>query len=126
MDLPVWQELRTELHPKGLEVVTVALDINIESARPWIEAANSDHPSLIDSRHALDEFLGVVQVPTGVWMDEQGMIVRPPEIAPGKNLAEMFEQMGRPADEPPELTAQIEASMELQLDRAPYHAALRD
>lgn len=26
MDLPVWQALRTQLHSKGVEIVTVALD----------------------------------------------------------------------------------------------------
>ena len=30
--LPVWQALRTELHPLGLEVVTVALDSDPENA----------------------------------------------------------------------------------------------
>jgi len=30
----VWQELRTELHPQGVEIVTVALDVDAEQARP--------------------------------------------------------------------------------------------
>jgi hypothetical protein len=39
----VWQELREELHPKGIEIVTVALDTGgADKARPYIEAA---HPS---------------------------------------------------------------------------------
>jgi hypothetical protein len=73
----VWQALRSELHPQGLEVVTIALDVNPEHARPFIEAAKPDHPSLIDRRHLLDELFGVVNVPYGVWIDEQGTIVRP-------------------------------------------------
>jgi hypothetical protein len=78
----VWQTLRSELHPQGLEIVTVALDTaGTEAVRPWIEAANPDHPSLIDQAHILDELLGVVNVPNGVWIDERGMIVRPPEPA---------------------------------------------
>ena len=78
----MWQTLRSELHPQGLEIVTVALDTaRTEAVRPWIEAANPDHPSLIDQAHILDELLGVVNVPNGVWIDEQGMIVRPPEPA---------------------------------------------
>jgi hypothetical protein len=78
----VWQTLRSELHPQGLEIVTVALDTaGTEAVRPWIEAANPDHPSLIDQAHILDELLGVVNVPNGVWIDERGTIVRPPEPA---------------------------------------------
>lgn len=78
----MWQTLRSELHPQGLEIVTVALDTaGTEAVRPWIEAANPDHPSLIDQAHILDELLGVVNVPNGIWIDERGMIVRPPEPA---------------------------------------------
>jgi hypothetical protein len=68
--------------PQGLEIVTVALDAaGTEAVRPWVEAAHPGHPSLIDQAHLLDELLGVVNVPSGVWIDEQGMIVRPPEPA---------------------------------------------
>jgi len=78
----VWQELRSEPHPQGLEIVTVALDTaGAQAARPWIEAAKSEHPTLIDQAHILDELLGVVNVPNGVWIDENGMIVRPAEPA---------------------------------------------
>lgn len=78
----MWQTLRSELHPQGLEIVTVALDTaGAEASRPWIEAANPEHPSLIDQAHILDELLGVVNVPNGVWVDERGTIVRPPEPA---------------------------------------------
>src|SRR5438876_11226051 len=82
MSLPGWQALRAELHPRGLEVVTVGLDAGgIDAVRPWIEAANAEHPSLIDEAHVLDELFGVVNVPNAVWIDEQGMIVRPAEPA---------------------------------------------
>jgi hypothetical protein len=78
----VWQEVREELHPQGLEIVTVALEVRgLEHARRWIEAARSQHPALIDQAHALDEQFGVVNVPSGIWIDEHGMIVRPPETA---------------------------------------------
>ena len=88
----MWQELRTELHPRGLEVVTVALDVGgADAAGTWIDLAKPEHPALIDAEHRLDELLGVVNVPTGVWIDEQGMIVRPPEPAfPGKYIPGRF------------------------------------
>jgi hypothetical protein len=55
----------------------VALDRSAEDARPWIEAAAPTHPSLIDTGHVLAELYHVVNVPTIVWIDEQGRIVRP-------------------------------------------------
>jgi hypothetical protein len=82
----VWQALRERHHASGLEVVTVALDVDPAEARPFIEAAHPQHPSVIDSSHVTDELFGFVNVPNGVWIDEQGMIVRPSEPAhPGRN-----------------------------------------
>ena len=42
------------------------------------QAAVPAYPCLIDERHLLGELLGIVNVPTAVWIDEQGAIVRPP------------------------------------------------
>lgn len=36
---------------------------------------------MIDQRHALDALFGVVNVPSGIWINEDGFIVRPPEPA---------------------------------------------
>jgi hypothetical protein len=35
----VWQALHEELEPLGVTVVTVALDLDPDKARPWIDAA---------------------------------------------------------------------------------------
>jgi hypothetical protein len=66
-------------------VITVALDASSEDARPWIEAARPTHPSLIDPRHRLAELYHMVNVPTVVWIDEQGRIVRPQDVAFGSD-----------------------------------------
>jgi hypothetical protein len=58
-------------------VITVAIDHTADDARPWIEAARPTHPSLIDTRHVLAELYNIVNVPTGVWIDERGRIARP-------------------------------------------------
>lgn len=122
----MWQELRTELNPKGLEVVTVALDTGgAEAVRQWIEVAKPEHPSLIDQAHVLDEMFGVVNVPSGVWIDEEGMIVRPPEPAfarpqqPGQRRAP-------PENTPPRVAAMLEAASRIRRDPEAYVAALRD
>jgi hypothetical protein len=77
----VWQALHEELEPLGVTVVTVALDLDPDKARPWIEAAAPTHPSLIDSHHRIDELLGISNVPMAVWIDETGTLVRPAEGA---------------------------------------------
>ena len=50
-----------------------------EAARPFAEGV--DFPVVVDSRHVLGELFGVVNVPSGIWVDEDGIIVRPPETA---------------------------------------------
>ncbi len=76
----MWQVLRNELHPLGLEVVTVSLELSgPEASRPYIEAAGAQHPSLLDPTHQMDALFGVVNIPNVIWIDEAGVIVRPPE-----------------------------------------------
>jgi hypothetical protein len=59
----------------------VALDLEAEAARPWIEGSGAEHPQLVDTAHSLDQLLGIVNVPMAVWVDEHGTIVRPAEVA---------------------------------------------
>ena len=119
----MWQELRAELYPK-LEIVTVALDARGPSAaRPWIEKAQPEHPSLIDETHQLDR-LGVVNVPTGIWIDESGTIVRPPETAYPRRPS--FKDREVPADATPIDRERIELTRQLNVDAEGYVAALRD
>jgi peroxiredoxin len=80
-DLPAWQELHAELEGAGLTVVTIDMDMDIEAGRPSVEADNATHPSLIDQALAVIDAFGFTNVPFGLWVDEQGRIVRPPEVA---------------------------------------------
>ncbi len=79
-ELPAWKQLADELHADGLDVVTVALDEDPEAVRRW---AQQDLPTAVDAEHRLSDVFGVVQVPSTVWLDEQGRVVKPPTIAPG-------------------------------------------
>ena len=61
-------------------MVTVSLEMSDpDASRPFIEAANPEHPSLLDPTHEMDRLFGVVNIPNVVWIDEDGIIVRPPE-----------------------------------------------
>jgi hypothetical protein len=73
----VWQALYEELGDRGFVPITVALDASVEAALPYIEKADPKHPSLIDSEHIVAHRYGMINVPTVVWIDEVGQIVRP-------------------------------------------------
>ncbi len=62
-------------------MVTVALDVEPAHTHAWIDAASPSHPSLIDTRHVTGELFGFVNIPMAVWIDEQGILVRPAESA---------------------------------------------
>jgi len=94
-DLPVWQALHEELGPKGFTPITVALDTGPDAARPFIERAAPTHPSLIDPEHQVADLFNMINVPTMVWIDEEGRIVRPNDQQFG---TDMFVQLtGRPS-----------------------------
>lgn len=82
------------------------------------QAAVPAYPCLIDERHLLGELLGIVNVPTAVWIDEQGAIVRPPE-SPGATDA--FRSMNLQTREVPR-----ERAADGRLRRQIYVDALRD
>jgi hypothetical protein len=55
-------------------------------------AAAPTYPCLIDQRHEVAELYNMVNVPTAVWIDEQGRIVRPAEPA---GTSDVFRFMDR-------------------------------
>ena len=125
----MWQALRNELHPKGFELVSVGLDtLGGAGCRAFIEAAKPEHPSLIDQHHVLAELFGVINIPSSIWIDERGMIVRPAEAAPapprGPQSAPGFKL---PDTNLPQRFVEIGAEAAKIKKNAPaYHAALRD
>lgn len=121
----MWQELFRELGPRGLQIVTVALDTGgVDAVRPWIEAAKPDHPSLIDQAHVVDELFGITNVPSGVWIDETGTIVRPPETAYPRRPN--YQDQEIPLDASAKEAAAIAEVKKLRTDAERYTFALRD
>jgi thiol-disulfide isomerase/thioredoxin len=95
-ELPSWLALADELRPHGLDVVTVALDEDIEAVRKWTSRV-PELPVAVDSEHAVSDVFGVVNVPSVVWLDEQDRVVKAPTIAPGDDRFIEFSEI--PADE---------------------------
>ena len=82
MDLPGWQKLYSELKSKNFEIISVAQDTGgARDAAPWIKAANPEFTTLVDDKQEVTMLYNMVNVPTAVWINEQGRIVRPNEVA---------------------------------------------
>ena len=64
-------------------MISVALDKSPDDVRSFIEAAAPTHPSLIDREHRVADLYRIINVPTVVWIDERGRIVRPNDVAFG-------------------------------------------
>lgn len=82
--------LHQELGAEGLVPITVALDRDFEDPRPFIERAAPTHPSLIDTEHVVADLYHVINVPTVVWIDETGRIVRPNDAQFGTDTFTQF------------------------------------
>ncbi len=110
----------------GLEIVTVALETRgMEKARRWIEAAKPLHPSVVDQAHSVDELFGVVNVPNGIWIDETGTIVRPPETA-YPTVPGFLREMARTAAADAYQQAVMEESQKIRIQPRRYMNGLRD
>ena len=107
--------------------MTVALDVDPEAARPFIDAAQPSHPSLIDQSHVTDELFGFINVPNAVWIDEQGVIVRPSEPAmPGTNdFTDSFRSMDL-STLPPDIADILREAQKISFDYDQYVAMIDD
>lgn len=57
--------------------MSVAQDTGGEAAAgPWFDRAKATYTTLIDPTHKVSSLFNLVNVPSGVWIDEQGRIVR--------------------------------------------------
>jgi tetratricopeptide (TPR) repeat protein len=71
-----------ELKEQNFEIISVAQDTGgVKDAGKWIEAAQPEYTVLIDTQHQVTRLYDMVNVPTAVWINEQGRIVRPNEVA---------------------------------------------
>ena len=128
--------MRNELVPVGVEIVTVSMEMSgSEASRQYIEAASPQHPSLLDPTHQLGALFGVVNIPNVIWINEQGVIVRPPEPGwPGERTPmprELFASMPAMGRAPSAVRREGPPVDRMALlssgqDRKSYSDALRD
>ena len=81
MDVPVWQrineEILEEIENPNFVLVCVAEDTGGEAvAGPIFDAANPTYVQVIDEDHVISSTFDFVNVPSAVWIDEEGRIVR--------------------------------------------------
>ena len=63
-------------------IVSVAEDTGgVKDAGQWIAAAKPEYTALVDDKHLVTHLYNMVNVPTAVWINEKGRIVRPNEVA---------------------------------------------
>jgi len=121
----VWQALREELQGTNTEVVTVALDTGgVAAAKPFVDMAEAQHPSLLDEAHLLDELLGFINVPMAVWIDETGTLARPAHAAHIQVSA--FREAPIPEGLPERIHDTLVEVKKMQADPVGYRAALGD
>ncbi|MFB9706256.1 redoxin domain-containing protein [Streptosporangium sandarakinum] len=74
-DLPAWDALHRELGGYGFSLLSVSLDRDPADAAEWL--ADVAHPAVVDADGRIAELYNVINVPTVVWVDEEGRIARP-------------------------------------------------
>jgi peroxiredoxin len=85
-DLPEWERQHTALSSHGFSVVSVAVDRIPSDAAPWIAEAAPTHPALVDADGRVADLYQVLNVPTVVWIDEDGRVARPNDTQAATDL----------------------------------------
>lgn len=77
MDVPVWQRVCEEIDDPNFVLICVAEDTGGEAvAGPIFDAAQPTYVQVIDPDHLVSSLFHFVNVPSAVWIDEEGRIVR--------------------------------------------------
>jgi len=73
----VWQRIYEEIDDDNFVIISAAQDSGGEKAAGKVfDAAKVTYTAIIDQQHTISTLFNLVNVPSGVWIDEQGKIVR--------------------------------------------------
>lgn len=94
-DLANWQKVYEDLKDKNFEIVAAAQDTGgAKISTPWYDKAKVTYTALVDPAHTVSSLYQMVNVPTGVWVDETGKIVRAGEVAYSKQQQVLGQAIG--------------------------------
>ena len=75
--MPVWQSIYEELKDQNFELISAAQDTGGEAkAGPIFDRANVSYTAIVDVNHTISSLFSFVNVPSGVWINEEGRVVR--------------------------------------------------
>jgi hypothetical protein len=73
----VWQVFWEQVKDKNIVIISAAQDTGGEAAAGKIfDDAKASYITIIDTNHTISTLFNLVNVPSGIWVDEQGKIVR--------------------------------------------------
>lgn len=80
---------------QNFEIIAAAQDTGgEEAAGKFYDRAKATFTTLLDPQHTVSTLYHMINVPTGVWIDEEGRIVRPPEVAYSKEQKILGQTIG--------------------------------
>lgn len=75
--MPVWQSVYEEIDDPNFVIISAAQDTGGEAAAGSVfDAAKVTYTAIVDVDHTISTLFNLVNVPSGVWIDEEGNIVR--------------------------------------------------
>jgi len=75
--VPVWQSIYEDINDPNFVIISAAQDTGGEAAAGSVfDDAKVTYTALIDTNHTISSLFNLVNVPSGVWIDEDGRIVR--------------------------------------------------
>ncbi|HIA47600.1 MAG TPA: hypothetical protein EYN96_06440 [Candidatus Hydrogenedentes bacterium] len=73
----MWQTIYEDLKDQNFELISAAQDTGGEAkAGPIFDRANVTYTAIVDVNHTISSLFNLVNVPSGVWINEEGRIVR--------------------------------------------------
>ena len=80
--MPGWQDVYSDLENKNFVIIAAAQDSGGEAvAGSWYDAAKASYVTLVDENHTISSLYNLVNVPSAVWIDESGKVIRVDEGA---------------------------------------------